>query len=113
MNIERIANRLKCLREESGLTQKELSEHLYISRTTIAGYETGKTIPSLEVLIKYADFFNATTDWILCRTDSKEFKITEDNEIQITHHKDTGISKAAIDLIKKALDKIIEEDSIK
>lgn len=111
MDIEITKKRLKELREDANLTQQKLSEKLFVDRATIASYEkTGKALPSVEVLYRYADFFNCTTDWILGRTDSKKFKITKNNDIEITHYKDTVINEAAIDLLKKALDKLTEKE---
>lgn len=104
--------RLKELREESGLSQKELADNIRVARTTIASYETGKSSLSIDILIRYADFFNTTTDYIVGRTDLKDYKITSDGEIEFVHHKDTeiDINDVAIDLIKKALNKIIEDE---
>lgn len=48
--------KLKELREEAGLSQKELAEKLKVARTTVASYETGKSSLSIDILIRYADF---------------------------------------------------------
>lgn len=57
--------KLKALRLENGLTQDELGEKLYLSRTSISYYEQGKFGPNIETIIAVADLFNITTDELL------------------------------------------------
>ncbi len=60
--------RIRNLREDNDLTQKELGEKLNIPQRTYAYYESGqRTIPP-EVLIKLADFYDVSVDYILGRT---------------------------------------------
>ncbi|WP_195987039.1 helix-turn-helix transcriptional regulator [Clostridium sp. D53t1_180928_C8] len=106
--------RLKELREDAGLSQKELADKLNVARTTIASYETGKSSLSIEILIRYADFFNTTCDYLVGRTNCKDYKITSSNEIEFIHNKNVAIdnnNNEAISLLKKALDKLIDEQS--
>ena len=63
---------LKSLRLESNLTQKELAEKLGIGQSTIVGYERGYRETIATNLIKYANFFNVSTDYLLGRTDNPE-----------------------------------------
>lgn len=60
---------LKKLRLELGISQKELAEKLGVSPTNIYNYETGRTQPSVEWIIKLADFFEVSTDFLLGRED--------------------------------------------
>lgn len=60
---------LKKLRLESGISQKELAEKLGVSPTNIYNYEIGRTQPSIEWLIKIADFFDVSVDYLIERTD--------------------------------------------
>ena len=63
--------RLRDLREDSDLTQKQVADMLGMSQTGYSKYETGENdIPTL-ILIKLADFYRTTTDYILGRTDNK------------------------------------------
>ena len=57
--------KLKALRLENGLTQDELGEKLYLSRTSISKYEIGKNEPNIETIIAISDLFNITTDELL------------------------------------------------
>lgn len=57
--------KLKALRLKNGLTQDELGEKLYLSRTSISNYEIGKNKPNIETIIAISDLFNITTDELL------------------------------------------------
>ena len=57
--------KLKELRVEKGLTQKELAQILNVSKTTICQWETSKQEPSLTDIVKISKFFGVSTDYIL------------------------------------------------
>jgi transcriptional regulator with XRE-family HTH domain len=59
---------LKELREEKKLTQNEIAKLLNVSRASISAYENRTNDPSLDVLIRMADFFNVSLDYLLGRT---------------------------------------------
>ena len=61
------SERLKTLRKEKKLTQKELAEQIGISQKSYSHWETGKNEPSLENLIKLADLFEVSLDWLFGR----------------------------------------------
>lgn len=63
--------RLKELREDFSFTQDDLALKLNISRQSISGYENNTNQPSIENLIKIADLFNVSLDYLLCRTKEK------------------------------------------
>lgn len=56
---------LKILRQNNNLTQRELAEKVKIPKTNIGHYEVGITEPSLENLIKLADYFGCSVDYLL------------------------------------------------
>lgn len=66
------SERLKRLRMEKSITQKELADRLHISRSTIAGYESLGKEPDGEKLCALADFFGVSVDYLLGVTDSRE-----------------------------------------
>lgn len=76
---------LKSLREEKGLNMKELAKLLNIPYTTYVGYEKGQRDPSSDVLIKIADFYNTTVDYVLGAIDIKSLpsSLNLDNIISI------------------------------
>lgn len=57
--------KLKALRLKNGLTQDELGEKLYLSRSSISRYEIGKNEPTIETIIAVLDLFNVTADELL------------------------------------------------
>ncbi|MFW6034790.1 MAG: HD domain-containing phosphohydrolase [Halothermotrichaceae bacterium] len=59
--------KLKKLRKEKELTQKELAEILNCSRTTIANYEQGNRVPDIYFLKEIADFFQVSLDYLMDR----------------------------------------------
>ena len=61
--------RLKDLREDRDVTQRELAEFLHIRQNTYSQYETGQRQLPVETLIKLALFFGTSTDYILELTD--------------------------------------------
>jgi len=63
-----VMNRLKELREENNLLQKEVARVLGISERNYSYIETGFTSLKYDVLIKLADFYKVSIDYILCRT---------------------------------------------
>lgn len=63
------AERLKALRKESGLTQIQFASAMSVASGTVAMWETKKREPNFEALIRIADFFGVTTDYLLGRTD--------------------------------------------
>lgn len=58
------------LRQDRGLTQKEVGQILSVSPGTVSNYETGVHLPDAEKLVVLADYFNVTTDYLLGRTSS-------------------------------------------
>ena len=63
--------RLRELRFRYGLTQNELAEIIGIKRNTYSDWENGKTEPSFENLIKLADLFEVSLDWLFGREQMK------------------------------------------
>ena len=61
------SERLKTLRKEKKLTQKELAEQIGIKQNSYSDWETGKNEPSLENLIKLADLLEVSIDWLFGR----------------------------------------------
>ena len=60
--------RIKNLREDNDLTQKQISQFLNISQVAYSYYELDKRHIPLELLCKLADFYNTSTDYLLYRT---------------------------------------------
>ena len=59
----------KLLRKEKGISQVQLAEALNVSKACISMIEIGKNEPTANTLIRYADFFGCSTDFLLGRSD--------------------------------------------
>ncbi|AWK51016.1 XRE family transcriptional regulator [Clostridium beijerinckii] len=67
--------RLKELREEKGLLSKDFAKLMSVEPATITNWEKGNRFPKDDVLIKIADYFDCSTDYLLGRTDDKLSKV--------------------------------------
>lgn len=65
--------RLKELRKEKGISQLKLAIELSVNQNTISRYETGERQADYNMLIKIADYFNVSVDYLLERTDNRQF----------------------------------------
>lgn len=66
--------RIRDLREDMDLTQREMGEILMCSQRVYSNYERGELDIPTEILIKLADFHKVSVDYILNRTDKKSWK---------------------------------------
>ncbi len=57
--------KLKKLREEKNLTQKQVADRMSLDTSTISSYESGTIVPSVEVLLGLARLYNVSTDYLL------------------------------------------------
>lgn len=64
--------RIRDLREDSDLTQRELGEILHCSQRVYSNYERGELDIPTEILIRLADFYGVSVDYLLNRTDNRE-----------------------------------------
>lgn len=60
-----IGKRIKELRKCKHITQIELSEYLNVGQSTLANFEGGRRIIPVDIIIKLANYFNVTTDYLL------------------------------------------------
>lgn len=58
-------NRIKFLRRQNRLSQADLADFLNVKPNTISRYESGAREPDIDVLLKLADYFHVTTDYLL------------------------------------------------
>ena len=64
--------RIQDLRIDSDLSQKKIGEILHISQRSYSHYETGSRNIPFEMLIRLADYYDTTIDYLVGRTDNKE-----------------------------------------
>lgn len=75
--MNNIGQRIKDLREASHLSQAEIAKICGSSQATVAKTETGKTPPSVKLLLQLADYFDVSMDYLCCRTDQPQGKLYE------------------------------------
>lgn len=63
--------RLKDLREDRDIPQREIADYLHIKQNTYSQYENGQRQLPISVLIELSKYFNVSTDYILELTDEK------------------------------------------
>jgi len=66
------SERLKQLRDEKDMSREELAGHLGMSYSTIAKYETGNRFPDQQTLLKIADIFDVSIDYLLGKSDYRK-----------------------------------------
>ena len=76
--------KLQELRKQKGLTQEELAEKLYVSRTAISKWESGRGYPNIDSLKAISRFFSVTVDNLL--SSDEILTIAEDNQKQTEKH---------------------------
>lgn len=69
--------RLRELRKRSSLTMKQLGAELGLAESTVSLYENGKRTPDVQTMIRFADFFGVTLDYLCDRADASPVKSKE------------------------------------
>ncbi len=63
--------RIRDLREDAGLTQKQIAEILFCDQSLYSKYERGERELPLKLAVKLADFYQVSLDYLVGRTDQK------------------------------------------
>lgn len=66
-----LSDRLKTLRKEKGYTQGQVAIYCDITEKTYQNYELMTREPKIEILIRIADFYNVSLDYLVGRTDER------------------------------------------
>lgn len=69
--------RLKELRKVNNLTLEQLGKNIGSTKATMSNFETGQKKPSLDMVIKLADYFQVSIDYLVGRTDDPTFHRTK------------------------------------
>lgn len=80
-----MGNKLKELRKQKRLTQKQVADRIGLAISAVSSYEAGTRYPSYDVLIKLARIFHVSTDYLLGMTDKKEIDVSglNDEEVEV------------------------------
>lgn len=76
---------IKMLRKQQGLSQVELSTQLNVSKQCVSNWENDNVQPSIEMLIKLADFFHVSTDFLLGRSFKTILDVSDLTDLQRAH----------------------------
>ncbi len=108
-------NKLKELREERGLLQREVAEQLQVKRTTYCAWENNDNQIDFENLKKLADFYNVSIDYILGYEPTEHNMSVVNNalkfaqDIGLTDEKIQNMTPRQKDKIKKLIEIAIDE----
>ena len=76
---------IKRLRLARGLNQVEFARAMGVSKQCVSNWENDNVMPSIEMLVKIADFFNVTTDYVLGRNEKTYIDVSGLTDEQISH----------------------------
>lgn len=101
---------LRLLREEKGLSQQALAEMLNISQQAVFKYEKSSNEPDISTLIKLADIFEVTVDYLIGNTDIRE-KVAKSSAVLLTEEEIEHIKRwrAVSANIKQSIENLITE----
>lgn len=96
MNYCNFGEILKNLRKSRNLTQKELGAKIGLSKAVVSKYENGMGYPTYDVLIRIAQYFGVTTDYLLGVASDKTVDVSNltDSQINTIHQLIAEFNKA-------------------
>ena len=94
---------LKLLRKQHSLSQQKLADILHVSQQSVYKYENGITSPDIETLIRMADYFNTSIDYLVEHTDIphkiepvKETMLNEEESVLIGRYRKMSSSQKTL-----------------
>lgn len=76
---------IKRLRLTRGLSQVGFAKAMGVSKQCVSNWENDNVMPSIEMLVKIADYFNVTTDYVLGRNEKTYIDVSGLTDEQISH----------------------------
>ena len=105
---------LKKLRKEHNLSQQKLADILHVSQQSVYKYENGITAPDIETLIRMADYFNTSIDYLVEHTDIphkiepvKDTMLNEAESTLVDHYR--KLSPTQKQLVQAIIEEYIHE----
>lgn len=65
MQAETVGQRIKYLRKKNGVTQKELAKILYVSESTVSGWERGRAEPNIDFIVRLTALFHVSLNYLI------------------------------------------------
>lgn len=111
-NMEKVAIKIRALRDELGLTQKELAEKVGVHPAQLARYELGISTPSLSVLVKLAKYCEVSIDYIVFGIDKETAKRSriQDHELLDLSRRIDNLKRPQRDKVKWAIKGLLTGD---
>lgn len=95
-----IGSNIAELRKDRGLTQKDFADILHVSKSAVSHYEQGISVPTIQVLITIADYFNVNVDYLLGRCKDNT-KYSDINDIYLNSYTVGKLLTMSLSLSKK------------
>ena len=76
---------IKELRMQCGLNQVEFAQKMNVTKQCVSNWENDNVLPSIEMLVKMADFFKVSTDLLLGRIKENTISVAELTDEQVSH----------------------------
>lgn len=77
--------RIRELRNSRGISQIQLANKLGVTKQSVSNWENDNILPSIEMLVKIANFFEVSTDYLLGLDKKRTLDVENLTEIQISH----------------------------
>lgn len=101
LDKEKIGKRIAFFRKEKGITQKELADLLHISYQAVSKWESGKSLPTVEMLYEISNLLDVTADALLNENEWKNKSIS---------YLDSGLDSEKLHALKREIMKLNSED---
>lgn len=108
VSANKFSERLKLVRENHNMSQRKLSDELGMGSTVVYFYESGKKVPSIEVLHKLCEYFNVSSDYLLGLSDEPLGGTPESVKRKL---EEAERNKAELDKLSKMFDDFAEKIS--
>lgn len=79
------SERIKEVRESKGLSQTIVAEKLGVSKQSVANWENGNVMPSIDMLIKISRYFNVSSDYLLGMENKKIINVSDLTLEEVSH----------------------------
>lgn len=80
-----LGNRIQELRKARNMSQVELAKALNVTKQSVSNWENSNIQPSIDMLVRIAEYFNVSTDYLLGLETRRYLEITGLNPLQIQH----------------------------
>lgn len=101
-----LGERIRQLRIQAGESQWRMGEQLGVAQRTIAGWETGNRQPNAEMIVRIAETYGVSTDYLLGRTDDPRFSA---DEAPLTELPNGLGSDELVSLIRRIVDQALAQ----